>query len=311
MSKVILVSGATGNQGGAVVDAILASPDAAQYTILGVTRDANSKSAQKLASKSSNVKLVQGDFADMSSLFAKALKTSSEFSSDKIWGVFSVQVPMGKGQNVKTEERFGKELIDESIKAGVKHFVYTSVDRGGDEVSWTTPTTIPHFKSKHNIELHLREKAPASMAYTILRPTAFFDNFKPDFPTRVFLSAWRDTLGDKPLQLIGASDIGYVGGQAFLNRQQYDRKAIGLAGDSVNFEQLQATFKQSRGYDLNGTYGILGSALKWAVSDVGKMLDWFASDGYGVDIVELKKTYPKILDLRQWLDTKSSFEKRN
>jgi len=53
--------------------------------------------------------------------------------------------------------------------------VYSSVERGGDEKSWENPTLIPHFASKHRIELHLREAAEDKMMWTILRPTAFME----------------------------------------------------------------------------------------------------------------------------------------
>lgn len=82
---------------------------------------------------------------------------------------------MGGGSTVHTEEEQGKALVDESLKQGVKFFVYTSVDRGGDKSS-DNPTPIPHFISKHNIEHHLQGKtASGEMDWCVLRPTAFFD----------------------------------------------------------------------------------------------------------------------------------------
>lgn len=257
------------------MDAILESSSSQEYTVLGVTRDPTSKSAQKLASKSPLIKVIKGDFADIPQLF----KTASAAASQPVWGVFSVQVPMGGGQSPETEEKFGKALIDESLKNGVKHFVQTSVDRGGDEKSWTTPTPIPHFISKHNIELHLRDNAGDKMGWTVLRPTAFMDNFTPGFQFKVFMAAWKNTLGDKPMQLIAARDIGYVGAQAFLEPEKHNHKAIGLAGDDVNFQQLNATFKESRGYDIVPAYSFLGSALTRFVPEVGLMMNWFATDG--------------------------------
>jgi hypothetical protein len=80
--------------------------------------------------------------------------------------------PLG---NAATEEAQGRALVDEAVANGVEWFVYSSVDRGGDEKSWDNPTPIPHFISKHNIELYLREKAGDKMMWSILRPTAFMD----------------------------------------------------------------------------------------------------------------------------------------
>jgi uncharacterized protein YbjT (DUF2867 family) len=170
MSKVILVTGATGKQGGAVVEALLKSK---QFTILAVTRSVESPSAQKLASKE-NVKLVGGNLDNVPAIFAAAKSVSEE----PIWGVYSVQISEGKGVTTNGEISQGKALIDESLKQGVKHFVYSSVDRGGDEKSWETETPIPHFQTKHQIEWHLRSRAEAEnseMGWTILRPVAFMD----------------------------------------------------------------------------------------------------------------------------------------
>ena len=63
-----------------------------------------------------------------------------------------------KGASVESEEAQGKALVDENIKRGVQHFVYASVERGGDERSWENPTDVPHFISKHRIEHYLRDR---------------------------------------------------------------------------------------------------------------------------------------------------------
>jgi NAD(P)-dependent dehydrogenase (short-subunit alcohol dehydrogenase family) len=86
MSKSVLVFGATGNQGGATVNALLASPQANKFTILAVTRNAASPSAKKLEEQ--GVKIVQGDLDDVEAVFDVAEKVAG----GKIWGVFSVQV---------------------------------------------------------------------------------------------------------------------------------------------------------------------------------------------------------------------------
>lgn len=86
MSRALLITGATGKQGGAVIKALLAAK--ADFEVLAVTRDATSPSAQRLAGKSSNIKIVQGNLDDCDSIF-KAAKAAS---STPIWGVYSVQV---------------------------------------------------------------------------------------------------------------------------------------------------------------------------------------------------------------------------
>ena len=84
--KSILVTGATGKQGGSVVQSLLARK--APFQILAVTRNAQSSSAQKLAQKSPNVTLIEGDLDSPAAIFAAA----KEQASTPVWGVFSVQV---------------------------------------------------------------------------------------------------------------------------------------------------------------------------------------------------------------------------
>ncbi len=178
MSRVLLITGATGKQGGAVINALLSSPAKSQFTILAVTRNPSSPSALKLAKKSDNIKLVEGNLDNVSGIFESASKVTSE----PVWGAFSVQVPFGNGATAVTEEIQGKALVDEAVKRGVKHFVYTSADRHGDKSS-SNPTNVPHFISKHNIEQHLVKKtSDGKMTWTILRPVAFFVSFLTSIP---------------------------------------------------------------------------------------------------------------------------------
>jgi uncharacterized protein YbjT (DUF2867 family) len=75
------------NQGGATIRALLASPHAADFTLLAVTRNPDSASAKRLADQ--GVKLVKGDLNDTPAVFeaAKALLEPTQ----SLWGVFSVQ----------------------------------------------------------------------------------------------------------------------------------------------------------------------------------------------------------------------------
>lgn len=306
MSKVLLITGATGKQGGSVIDAILSSPNSASsFTLLAVTRDASTASAKKLAARSPSIQLVQGNLDDIPSLFDAAEKVAQQ----PIWGVYSVQISMGKGVTVESEMRQGKGLIDESLRRDIQFFVYSSVERGGDAVSWDNQTPIPHFQSKYHIERHLRDVASNDnkMGWTILRPVAFMDNLEPGFPTKVFMTAMRDTLNGKPVQWIATSDIGVFAAQAFSNPERWNHQAIGLAGDELDFPAICKAFENKTGAPIGTTYGLLGSALKWAVPEMSVMLGWFASDGYRADIRKLRGLHPQLLDVENWLVKRSRF----
>jgi len=302
MSKPVLVTGATGKQGGAVVEALFAQPSK-EFLVLAVTRDTNSSSSAALLKKYPDLKLVQGNLDDVTTLFQDAKKVAG----DSIWGVYSVQISMGKGVTKDSEIRQGTTMVDESLKNGVKHFVYSSVDRGGDEKSWNNETPIPHFQTKHRIEHHLREKAGEKMGWTILRPVAFMDNLQPGFQTNVFLTALRDTLNGKSMQWVATSDIGKFAAKAFKEPDKWNHKAVGLAGDDLTISQLSDSFNEAIGTPAATTYGFFGSALKWAVPEMGTMLNWFADEGYGANIAALRREEPGLLDMKTWLKQKSNF----
>lgn len=189
----------------------------------------------------------------------------------------------------------------------MKHFVYSSVDRGGDR-SYDTPTPVPHFISKHNIEHHLVEKAKGTgMTWTILRPVAFFDNFTPNFFGKVFATAWKIAVKEKPLQLISVRDIGFIGAQAFMHPEEYRNKGLSLAGDELTFDEMAKIFKDKTGQDVPLTFGFIAKGLMWFMKDLGYMFQWFYDSGYAADVAALKKIHPGLKDFAGWLEQESGF----
>lgn len=311
MSRALLITGATGKQGGAVVDALLdkTNTGSSDFVILAVTRNAESSGAKRLAAKSSSIKIVEGDLNDIPKLLENARKAAGDAP---LWGVFSVQVFMGQGASIESEIRQGKELIDESIKAGVKHFVYASVDRGGDERSWENPTKVPHFKSKHEIEVYLRDTAAngkTDMSWTILRPVIFMDNLAPDFTSKVLLTAIHNTIGDKPLQWTACKDIGFFAAEAFRNPTEWNKRAFSIAGDVLTFSELNNTFLDVAGQPAPTTFSFFGTALKWGISDLGIMIDWYQEEGFSANLAENRRLNPNATTFTAWLKD-SAFVKR-
>lgn len=316
MAKTILVTGATGKQGGAVIDALLdLDKTGSQFTILALTRNALSPAATRLLTKApnSNLRLVQGNLDDVPALF-EAAKTASPDPDTPVWGVYSVQVSLGPGVTSAGELAQGTALVDGAIAAGVKHFVYSSVERGGDEASWDNATDVPHFRSKHEIERHLRDATAAGtpgegMGWTVLRPVVFMENLDLGFQTRVFVAALKNYLGaaGKPLQWVSVADIGVFTAKAFADPDKWNRKAVGLAGDELTMAQLDGAFVKVTGSPAPSTYWLLGSALTGMVKEMGLMLGWFASDGYKVKIEELRLEHPGLLTMEEWLAERSPF----
>jgi uncharacterized protein YbjT (DUF2867 family) len=304
-TKTILVTGATGRQGSGVITALLSSPKSASYTILALTRDPTSPAAENLALLSPSIRLLKGDLDDIPTLFATATSLSP---TGTIWGVYSVQVSLGRGVTEASEVRQGTDLIDAAVSHNVSMFVYSSVDRGGDDASWDNETPMTHFRSKHAIEQHLRavtEPGIASgqnMRWTVLRPVAFMDNLAPRFETRVFLAALRNKIPPhKKVQWVASSDVGVYAAMAFDNPGGWDGRAVGLAGDELTMDELSAVFERAVGRPALGTYWFLGSALTALVREMGLMIGWFASDGYGADVKARRAEYPALMSLEGYL----------
>lgn len=306
MSRAILITGATGKQGGAVVDALL-SRASSDFLLLAVTRNANSASAKRLAAKSPSVKILEGDLDATPALFQSARACAGTVP---LWGVFSVQTMANSKSDQEVVQ--GKALVDEAMKSGVSHFVYSSVERGGDERSWNNPTPVPHFITKHKIEHYLRDSTASnqsSMGWTILRPVIFMDNMAPGFFGKVFLTMIRDIMKEKPLQWIATKDIGFFAAEAFHNASAWNKKAIGLAGDELTFSQLSQKFEKTTGAPVGTTFGMFGKALKYGVAELGVMVEWFKQEGYKANMSEVKKFHPAVLGMEEWVGS-SVFAKR-
>ena len=154
--RLILVTGATGNQGGAVARHLLQRRNC---TVRAFVRDQNKPAAQAL--KQAGAELVEGDFSDRASL-DRALQSAS--------GVFSMQ---NFQDGSEAEIRQGKAVADAASSAGIKHFVYSSVG------SAERKTGIPHFDSKFQVEEYIRA---SGLPYTIMRPVFFFYNVIRECP---------------------------------------------------------------------------------------------------------------------------------
>ena len=297
-TKTFLIVGATGTQGSSVVSAILSTASLPSIEILALTRNTSSSKAKALSALDPRVTLLAGDPTAPEEIFKNA--------NTQIDGVFCVTVHGPRG----SEEAQAEGLIDSSIAHGVKHFVFTSADRGGEVVSDTNPTPVAHIATKYRIELYLKEKTKGtSMAWTILRPTTFMDNMSPNFEGKAFEAMWRQ-VGKKPVQLVAASDIGHFAGAALLEPEKYSGKCVGIAGDELNFEEALVIFKRTMGFDMPTTFCAVGSIVKIAMPDMGAMFKWFEKDGYNVDIKKCRQEYPQLQDFATWLEKSSGFKKQ-
>lgn len=256
----ILVTGATGKQGGAVARELLARG----YSIRAMTRKPQNEAAQVLADLGAEI--VQGDLDDAASL-ARAV--------EGVWGVFAVQNTWEAG--VEREEEQGKRLARIAKDAGVEHYVYSSV------ASAHRHTGIPHFENKWRIEETVRRLGFPS--YTIVRPVFFMENFlspmmKAGLAEGKLLMALEPTTA---LQMIAVEDIGKYGAWAFDDHEALNGRAFDIAGDARTMPQTAEILGAAAGRKIEFVQTPIEEVRRWS-EDYAIMLEWFDAVGYNADI---------------------------
>ncbi len=273
-AKTILVTGATGNQGGATARHLLTRG----FSVRALTRNPDRAQAHLLARKGAQI--VAGNLNDGASM-EKALKGA--------YGVFSVQNFWEHG--AVEEIKQGKGLIDAARMAGVSHFVYSSV------ASADRDTGLPHFESKRIIENHLRA---SGLNYTILRPVFFMENLYAD---RERIKLGRLSLALPPearLQMIAVDDIGAMAALAFAEPENFLGRTLEIAGAEMTLPQLAQILSETIGREVT-TEEIPLDALRKANPEMADMFAWLAGRGYEVDIPGLRAHYPWLKTFGEWV----------
>lgn len=278
-NKKILVTGATGNQGGAVARKLLEDG----FQVRALTRNTMKESARKLAVLGAEV--VYGDLDDRSSL---------DLVLKDVYGVFAVLTPFEEG--VVGEVREGKYLVDACKVAGIKHLVYSSVAGANQK------TGIPHFDSKNEIEKYIKT---AGVPATVLRPVFFMYNFNSDYMGLKRKIIEEGTLSlplrpDKKLQMLAVDDFAHFVAAAFENPFDYIGKELDIAGDEMTMTAVAEVFSRVTGGPVH--YVEWSSEFLWGANqDIMTMYDWLNNVGYNVDIPALKAIHPKMMSLETWL----------
>ncbi|GJQ34911.1 MAG: hypothetical protein JETCAE01_09210 [Anaerolineaceae bacterium] len=276
-NKLIAVTGATGQQGGAVARKLLAEG----WQVRALTRDINKPAAQEL--KSLGAELVAGDMENRANLNA---------AFNGVYGVFSVQNFWLPNVGFEGEIKQGKAVADAAKAAGVKHLVYSSVGSAHRGMGQK------HFESKWIIEQYIHT---LGVPYTILRPVAFMDNH--NWSRAYILSgtfSGNGTRPDKATQIIAVEDIGVFAALAFANPKEYLSKTLELAGDELTEPQLAEMFTKmiGRPVTLTAPTGGWGNASE---EEMKAAYEFFNGKGYDADIAALRKLHPGLLTFEQYL----------
>jgi uncharacterized protein YbjT (DUF2867 family) len=274
-TKTILITGATGQQGGAVAKELLAKGG---FKIRAMTRKPDGAPAQALAK--AGAEIVVGDLNDAASL-DKAL--------DGAWGVWAVQNTWEAG--VEAEEAQGNRIAHRAREKGVSHFVYSSVG------SADRKTGIPHFDNKFRVEETVRGLNFAS--HVILRPVFFMENMVSGW----FLNGDTIATAMKPnrkLQMVAVQDIGKYGALAFTKSAELNRAEIDLAGDELTIPEATAIVSEFKKTPIKFVELPI-DVIRKNSEDFALMLEWFGEVGYDADIAGNQNKYGiKSLTFREW-----------
>ncbi|CCA76576.1 related to nitrogen metabolic regulation protein nmr [Serendipita indica DSM 11827] len=223
--QVIVVFTATGKTGGGMIDAIL---NDGQFAARAVTRNPESDAAKALAAK--GVQVVKGDLSDPASIEAALSGAYGVFGVTDYWQAFG------------NEEKQGKDLVDAAKRAGIKHFVWTTLDHSDLKVT--------HFETKANVDDYLKESGvPRTSLYT----SFFLENLR--FPQMIKINRSADGTvvfdvpfkTDSPLPMIFAGDIGKAALVAFKNPEQWIGKDLKIVTEWATPRDIAKTIESELG----------------------------------------------------------------
>jgi uncharacterized protein YbjT (DUF2867 family) len=276
-ARTILITGATGRQGGAVLRALAGKG----FRLRAMTRTPGSDAARALADH--RVEIVTADFDDPASL-----KTALQGA----WGTLAIQSTQDAG--VKKEEEQGHRFARIARDAGVQHFVYHSVG------SAHRRTGIPRFEAKARIEDTVR--ALRFPSHVIVRPVFFIENLtNPRFLTgNTLVAALKPTT---KLRMIAVRDIGEYGARAFTDAERLNRREIDIAGDVQTMSDAAVTLSVALGRPIEFVQQPIAEVRKHS-EDYAMMLEWLDRVGYDADIPALVREFGiQPTSLAAWVKT--------
>jgi uncharacterized protein YbjT (DUF2867 family) len=271
--RIILVTGATGRQGGAVYKHLQQKG----FKLRTLVRDPDSNKARQRVGHGEGV--FQGGFDDPDSLLR---------AMDGVHGVFSVQ------PYTANEIQQGVAVIEAAKRRGVSHFVYSSVASADEE------TGLPHFENKVKVEEHLRS---SGLQYTIVRPVFFMENWHRGFGDSIRDGQLQQPLSSTAkLQMIAVDDIGAFAALAFEHPGQWKNRIFSLAGDELSMQQIADAFSRVTARDVKYVQVSWDQFEKDMGRELTAMYHWFEEKGFHFNTDEARREYPLTHTFNRWLD---------
>jgi uncharacterized protein YbjT (DUF2867 family) len=279
----ILVTGATGKQGGATARRLLAEG----RPVRALVRDPAAPAAVALAAAGAD--LVRGDFDDPASLLPAV---------DGAAGVFGVPpVAVGPaGFDLDLEVARGRALVDAAVEAGVEQVVFSTV-------ASTSAGSRP-ANGKELIEQYLRDRVALP---TVLRPVRFMTNY---------LGLGVSTFGvdgitggvhrhlfppDEPMQVIALEDIAEFAALAFADPTRFAGRTLELAGDQPTPLAAVAAITEATGIPVRYEQLTDAEAAAAGPTIAETKRRWADGHRWHADIEALRVIHPGLRTFTDWL----------
>ena len=263
----VVVTGATGQQGGAVVKSLLERG----HAVRAVTRHTDSAKARALAG--AGVTVVGAALEDTAAL-TRAL--------DGATSLFAMTTPFEGGTQAETRQ--GISAADAAKAAGV-HLVFTSVG------SANRRTGVPHFDSKYLVEKHIAE---IGVPATVLGPVYFMENLyfgKEQLAAGLYATPLPAA---RQLAQVAVADIGAVAARVLEDPRRFAGKRFDLGSDELTGDDVVAVLSRVTGRPFSYFQVPLEMVRQRMGPELVEMYEWFDRVGYTVDRAALRREFPDV-----------------
>jgi uncharacterized protein YbjT (DUF2867 family) len=266
----VLVSGATGQQGGALARVLLERG----HSVRAFVRRPDSPEAKEL--ERLGAELARGDFDEPYTVEEAARGTDA---------LFIVATPFEAG--MEAESRHGIAAADAAKAARVSHLIYSSVADADRD------TGIPHFDSKRKVEEHIEG---LGIPYTIVAPVYFMDNLLAPWtlPQLKEGSLPMALPASRPLQQVALSDIAAFTAVVLENREEFEGRRVDIASDELSGEEVADVLTRVTGREIHFVELPIEQVRQAMGEDGARMFEWFDKVGYSADIAALRREHPEV-----------------
>jgi uncharacterized protein YbjT (DUF2867 family) len=278
ISKLVLVAGATGNQGGAVARNLLAKG----IKVRALTRNGKSAATEKL--RKAGAEIAVGDMND---------PTSLNLALNGVSAVFGIQDFWAKGVGYEGEVQQGVNLANAALQAGVNHFVQSGMAQG------SRIEGIEHFESKQTICDHIKS---IGLPHTVVGTVFFMDNFlDPRRGGGMTFPTLAGTL--KPttrMHMLAVDDLGAIVAHIVTHSNQYLNQHVDIASDCLTVPEMKKIYESTTGKRPK-SWRLPAWLLQLFNKDFARQLKWQNDPGWSFSIEASRAIHPALCSFEQFI----------